>query len=142
LVRALVSPATRKRRDDVSGRPAIAGDLADGLRVGTAVLLLTFQAVMIVHARFDDARYFSWAPHDAQNEYVIEARSEGRSLSDEEVGARYRIPARGVDPRAIAHVIGLVEQYETSRGAGGDIEVVVRWRTNGGAERTWRHPDR
>lgn len=116
--------------------------LADGVRLGAALLLLLFQAVMMVRARFDDARYFSWAPHDSQNEYVIEVRSDDRALSDEEIGVRYRIPARGVDPRAIAHVIRLVEQYERSRGAGDDSEVMVRWRTNGGAERSWRHPRR
>lgn len=122
------------------GRRAV--KLAHGLRLGAALLLLLFQAVMMVHARFDDARYFSWAPHDAQNEYVIAVRLNGRTLTDAEVRERYRIPARGIDPRAIAHVVRLVEQYERSRGAGEGAQVRVRWRTNGGPERSWRHPQR
>lgn len=108
-------------------------------RVGAALALLGFQLVMMTRARFDDARYFSWAPHDSQNEYVIEVRSEGRKLSDEVVEARYRIPPRGVDPRAIAHVIRLVQQYEAENDPDGSLEVRVRWRTNGGPERSWRH---
>jgi len=123
----------------VSRGRGFAVGLAEGVRLGAALLLLLFQGVMMVRARFDDARYFSWAPHDAQNEYVIKVRSHGRSLSDEEIGARYRIPARGVDPRAIAHVIRLVEQYERSQPAAAS-EVMVRWRTNGGPLRSWRLP--
>lgn len=121
---------------------AVAVGPADGVRLGAALLLLLFQVFMMVRSHFDDARYFSWAPHDSQNEYVIEVRSGGRALSEQEIGARYRIPARGVDPRAIAHVIRLVEQYERSRGASYRSTVTVRWRTNGGMERVWRYPSR
>ena len=103
-----------------------------------AGVVLAFQAASIVYARFDDARYFCWAPHDAQNEYVIAVEIDGRSLSPSEVEARYRIPASGVDPRSIAHVTRLVQQYERTLGADDDATVVVGYRINGKALRRWR----
>lgn len=112
-----------------------------GWRGALAWSILTLQAVSVLHARFDDGRYFCWAPHDSQNEYAISVSIDGRPLTAAEVERRYRIPARGVDPRAIAHVTRLVDQYERTVGAEDDAEVTVRYRVNGGPVHHWR-PDR
>lgn len=90
-------------------------------------------------ARFVDTRYFGWAPHDAQYEYRIHATIDGARLSAKEIEARYRIPAEGIDPRAIAHVQGLVRQYETTR-AVERASVRIVWRKNGGPLRQWAYP--
>lgn len=109
-----------------------------GWRGLVAWSVLAIQGVAIVHGRFDDAAYFTWAPHDAQNEYSITVTTDAGVLTPEEVEGRYRIPARGVDPRSIAHVTRLVEQYERTLGAGDGAEAVVRYRVNGGPLREWR----
>lgn len=97
---------------------------------------------MIGFARFDAARYFCWAPHDSQNEYRIHVRFAGHELSESEISARYRIPARGIDPRAIEHVLRLVSHYERSHGATDGASVRVVYRTNGGPEKRWQYRQR
>jgi hypothetical protein len=102
--------------------------------------LLLFQLGAIGYARFVPSRYFCWAPFDAQNEFVIDARVGGRELTAEEIRRRYRRPQRGVDNRAVQHVKDIIIGYETTYGAGEGAEVVLRYRVNGGEERTWRWP--
>lgn len=104
------------------------------------VLFLLFQVAMIVRARFDPDRYFCWAPHDSQNEYEIAVVAGGRELQPDEVSRRYRLPYRGVDPRAIEHIFDIVRHYE-GRLAREPASVTVRYRVNGSPERTWRWPE-
>ena len=112
----------------------------DSLRVVAASVFLAFQLFMVGKARFDPARCWCWAPHDAQNEYRIAVRIDNRLLPSEQVGARYRIRPSGVDPRAIEHVLRLVRQYEETYGAKDDAEVEIRYRTNGGPWQSWHWP--
>lgn len=104
------------------------------------MLFLLFQVGMIVHARFDPARYWCWAPHDQQAEYWIDVEIDGRSLPPEQVARRYRDPWGGIEPRTIEHVIRLVRQYEQTYGRDDGARVVLRYRTNGGPLRVWRWP--
>ncbi|HVS02192.1 MAG TPA: hypothetical protein VMT16_05440 [Thermoanaerobaculia bacterium] len=110
------------------------------LREVVGAIFLLLQVGFIVRARFDPDRYFCWAPHDAQNEYLVEAVVGGRTLRPGEIAARYRMAQRGVDPRAIEHVFDVIRHYE-GRVAAEPAAVVVRYRTNGGEPRVWRWPE-
>jgi len=119
------------------------GKLSPGARWTLGVIgigFLTFQAVMILHGRFSDYRYYNWAPHDSQSEYVISVQVDGRELEADEVNRRYRKHAVGVEARAIAHLIRLVRQHEMTYGLEDDATVTIRWRTNGGEEQEWGWP--
>ena len=112
-----------------------------GIRTGLAAAFLLFQVAMIARARFDPARYFCWAPHDAQNEYEIDVTVDGRALTPEETLARYRMPWGWRNPRAMEHVLRVVRQYEVTYGRGDDAKVSIRYRTNGGPAQRWQWPE-
>jgi hypothetical protein len=101
--------------------------------------LLLAQAGGIVYSRFVPERYFCWAPYDIHTEFVIEARVGGRELNGEEIHARYHIPKAGADHRSPHNVIDLLRRVER-RHRDSSVEVVLRYRVNGGAEQTWRWP--
>jgi len=86
---------------------------------------------MIGYARFDRARYYAWAPHDAQNEYVIIAERDGQGLPRREVGQRFGFHQRSVNPRAIEHVIRAIDHHQRVRGNDEGIAVTLMFRTNG-----------
>ena len=111
------------------------------MRRAFAIAILVFQVGAIVYSRFTPARYFCWAPFDAQNDFTIEARLNGRELTAEEIRARYKRPQRGVDNRSIQHVKDILRGAETIY-AGEPAEVVLRYRTNGGEEQVWNWPPR
>ena len=108
--------------------------------LGVAVLL--FQIGAIIYARFVPARYFCWAPYDAQNDYVIEVVAAGRTLSQDEIRRRYKKRARGTDNRSIQHIKDIISGYETSYGVGEDAQVTLSFRVNGGEEQSWKWPRR
>lgn len=108
------------------------------LRIVIGGLFLLFQIAMIVRARFDDDRYFCWAPHDSQNEYELILSLDGRQLRPEEVFDRYRIPMTGVDPRAIEHIKDIVRAGE--RRSAVAASVTLHYRTNGSERRSWSWP--
>lgn len=112
------------------------------IRTTLAAAFLLFQVVMIVRARFHDARYYCWAPHDRQTEYTIEVEIDGRRLTPTEVADRYRDPWRGVNPRSDTHVLAFVRQYEQTYGRGDDARVVVHYSVNGGPMERWQWPPR
>lgn len=110
------------------------------LRVGLGALLLSAQLGAIVHARFVPSRYFAWAPYDRITLYRISAEVDGRRLTPAEIRARYGLPAHGRDNRAPRHVVDILSGYERTYGSREDARVLLRYRTNGGPERVWRHP--
>ena len=110
------------------------------MRTTIGVAFLLFQLVMIVCARFVPSRYFCWAPYDAQSEYSLEVRINGRSFTSQEIRRRYRRPQKGVDNRSIQHVIDIVQQYEETRGGKDHARVIMKYRVNGGAEKQWQWP--
>ena len=112
------------------------------MRAALALCFLAAQLGMMVYARFDPARYFTWAPHDAQNEYAIHTRVNGIALSEAEMRSRYGLAPTGVDPRAIEHVLRTVRQYHESYGAGEDARARVTYTINGGPEQVWQWPPR
>lgn len=104
-----------------------------------ASVFVAAQFAMIGFARTTDLRYFTWAPHDQQARFEISVHIDGEPLSPDDVHDRYG-RSRGLDPRAAAHVINIVEQYERTYGSGDDAEVVVRYWINGGEEQQWHWP--
>ena len=108
--------------------------------LGVAVLL--FQIGAIIHARFVPARYFCWAPYDAQNDYVIEVVAAGRTLSRDEIRQRYKKRAKGTDNRSIQHIKDIISGYETSYGAEENAQVTLSYRVNDGEEQSWKWPRR
>lgn len=110
-------------------------------RLALAVAFLLAQVASITYARFVPTRYFAWAPYDAITLYDLEVRIDGHQLERREVRRRYSLPI-GRDNRAIQHVIHAVRQYEETYGARDSARVILRYRTNGGRERTWRWPER
>ena len=109
-------------------------------RTAIGLALLAFQVGAIVYARFTDARYFCWAPYDAQNEYVIEASLGGAPLNPEQIRARYRRGPKGVDNRSIQHVKDIVAGVETLYHPDDPAEVTLRYRINGHEEQVWTWP--
>lgn len=109
-------------------------------RNSVVIAFLLFQVAMIVYARFTPTRYFCWAPHDTQNKYAIYVTLDNRELTSREVARRYRIRQEGVDPRAIEHVILLIDHYERTFGRHDSAEVRLEYRTNGGSLTVARWP--
>jgi hypothetical protein len=110
------------------------------VRTAIGVALLAFQLGAIVYARFTEARYFCWAPYDAQNEYVIEARVNGKPLTARQIRTRYRRGPEGVDNRSIQHVKDILAGAETLYHRDDPAEVTLRYRINGHEEQVWRWP--
>lgn len=104
-----------------------------------ASLFIAAQFIMILVGLATDLRFYTWAPHDQQGGYEISAVIDGRELTEPELLERYR-RSRGVDPRAIAHVFNIVEQYETTYGADDGAEVTIRYWINGEGPQVWVWP--
>jgi hypothetical protein len=106
-----------------------------------AVLLLSWQVGMIVYARFDDARYFCWAPHDVIWTFRIETVVGGRTLDTLESARRYRYRRPSMDEHAVEHLFRAIRQYETTYGKDDRAQVTVRYRRNEGPVQEWRYPE-
>lgn len=108
-------------------------------RLGLATAFIVAQFVMIFVGLGLDNRFYTWAPHDQQARYEIAVTLDGRELTDREVNIRYG-RSNGIDPRAAAHVLNIVEQFETTYGSEDNAQVVVRYWINGGEEQVWEWP--
>jgi hypothetical protein len=105
-----------------------------------AILLLS-QLLLIVVSRYTETKYFCWVPYDVQVEYEIDAVVDGRRLTSAEVTRRYRMPSKGVQPRALGNLVDVVQSYERSRRRAGENAVVhVRYRVNGRPPNVWTWP--
>jgi len=109
-------------------------------RLSLACLLLALELAGVIRARFVDTRWFCWAPHNQITEYTIAATVGGRPLSDAEVLARYRLPARGLDDRSYHNVLEIVRLAEERYHPGDNVQVTVTCRVNGHPPFTWRYP--
>ena len=111
------------------------------LRTSIPLLLMAFQAVMIVQARLGTYRYFfCWAPYDVLNEYRIHAELDGQSLDARQIKERYRIPAEGINPRSIYQVLDAIEYVERHDHRDSVARVRVEYRINGVAAPAWEFP--
>lgn len=105
-----------------------------------AALLLSWQVGMIVYARFDDARYFCWAPHDVIWTFRIETDVGGRKLNTSESHQRYRYRRVSMDEHSIEHLFRAIRQYETTYGKDDHAKVTVLYRRNEGPVQEWHYP--
>ena len=107
--------------------------------VGAGVIL--FQVVMIVRARFDDARYFCWAPHDVMWTFELEVTIDGRVLDTRELRQRYRMRRGGFQEHSIVHAMREISQYESTWGKNDHAQVRMTYRKNDGPEQVWVWPE-
>ena len=111
------------------------------LRLFIGLTLLLGQVVMIFVARFHPMRYYSWAPYDSQNEYVIVVKVRGRELPSKQIKKRYRIPARGRNPRSIYQTKDIIAHVERVYYKNDRAKVTLSFRTNGKTVQVWRWPE-
>lgn len=109
--------------------------------------MLVLQVVLFARARFDDRRYFCWAPFHSEARYRIDATVNGRTLDDGAIGERYRIQRLYWDARtrtdwelnSITHVIDVVRATEEALPESERASVVVTYRVNGHGEERWQY---
>jgi len=102
---------------------------------------LALQAALVVRAHVVGTRFFCWAPHDMQTEYVIEATVAGRRLDDAAIRRRYLLASHGWDSHHWRNVASVLRQREERAArAEAAAAVVLRYRVNGRPPETWRWP--
>ncbi|GAB2483862.1 MAG: hypothetical protein EP311_01945 [Cytophagales bacterium] len=109
------------------------------MRYWIIIAFFGLQVVGIILARFQDVRYFAWAPFDQITFYEIYAEVNGLSLSTQEVKKRYGFLSSGRENRSIHHVFDQLKQYESMIGQGDSVKVVVVYRTNGKEGESWEY---
>jgi len=113
------------------------------MRTAIAIIFLSLQLASVVYARFTPRRYFCWAPNDYVVEYRVEVKVHGRSLTPEEVNARYhsRPKYEGRVEHPAEHLMDTIEQYERTYGRNDQAEVHMTWKYNGHPElKHWKWP--
>jgi hypothetical protein len=116
------------------------------MKLGVAFLVL--QSAAILYAQVTPDRYFCWAPFHAQTKYQISAQLRQKKLSEQEISARYKLITIFWDPtkhewwelNEINHVFRILSQYESTYGAGEDVEIEVIYDENGHGPQTWKWP--
>jgi len=111
------------------------------LRTSLGLAFLAWQAGMIVYARFDPGRYFTWSPHDVVWNFELEVEVGGRLLDHEQAIARYRYRRNRKEEHSIEHVKRAVRQYETTFGAGQGARVRLTYDKNGHDPEVWTWPE-
>lgn len=109
-------------------------------RLSLGWLFLLLQVVFIFYARFIPERFFCWAPYDEQTSYEISVTVDGKELSVDEVGKRYRYGHKRTESRTIHNLFSMVRQYETTYGVHDHAEVKIVYSTNGHKKMTWTYP--
>jgi hypothetical protein len=112
------------------------------MRRSAGIALLLLQMVSVAHARFVPSRWLAWAPGDYAVGYRLQVQIKGRSLSSDEVGARYQLPPEGVYENPAQNIIDIVRQRERTYGRNDQAEVVFVYRPNGGLPEEWRWPEK
>ncbi len=111
------------------------------LRRAVGVAFILAQLGSIAYARFVPTRYFCWAPFDALATYQLSVvRADGTALTPAEIRARYHRSAKGLEQRAIQHLMDIISQYERTYGRADGIRATLTYRVNGSEERTWQWP--
>jgi hypothetical protein len=111
-----------------------------GIRKTIGIAFLFAQCGSVLVARFIPERFFCWAPYDEHTSLETRVIIGDSELDAKEVNARYRYLVNGWEPRAIHNVFNIIQQYETTYGAGDSAEVIVTYSKNGHPQQTWRYP--
>jgi len=104
-------------------------------------LFFSVQLLGVIVGRFDEAKFFSWAPYDQISYYEIEALRQGQNLSSETIRDRYHISPKGRENRSIHNIISIVRQYENSYGKGENVNITISYTINGHYSGTWTWPE-
>ena len=110
------------------------------IRLGLGYLFLLFQVILIFYSRYIPERFFCWAPYDEQTSYEILVTIDGKKLSEDEVGKRYRYGQKRMESRTVHNVFNMVKQYEETYGKHDNAQVEIIYSTNGGQNNTWNFP--
>lgn len=108
--------------------------------VGAA--FLAAQVLLVILTQFDDASYFSWAPHTTQIQYELEVQVNGRKLSRDETRWRFGLSNYGWEAHALQNLKDVLIQHGRTYGRADRTEVTLRYRVNGGELQVWRLPER
>lgn len=97
----------------------------------------SLQLIGIGYSRFQDERYFCWAPFDQISIYEIEVKVNGLDLSPEEIKKRYGLTTPGRENRSIHNVFSIIEQFERTYGIDDAVSLKVSFITNGKEQLEW-----
>jgi len=106
------------------------------MRYGLLIVFFGLQVLAVIFSRFQDTRYFAWAPFDQINFYEVSAKRNSIELTAEEVKARYGFLS-GRENRSIYHVFDQVKQLDTAPHVLDTMEVKVIYKTNGKSPEVW-----
>ncbi len=112
-----------------------------GLRKIIGMLFLAAQCVSMAIARFVPEKFFCWAPYDEHTSLNTRVWLKDQELDRKQIDQRYRYFLNGWEPRAIHNVFDIVEQYETTYGAGDSAQVLIQYSTNGHPHKKWHFPN-
>ncbi len=132
-------PEPGARRDRFARRWRL--DFARRFRLAIGGAFLAGLAVAAIVASHHPLRLVHVLPHEGRTVYEINVFTEGRSLSSDEVAARYRIPFRGttaLTPRGLRAIVRHRESHSTTAN---DTFVRMHLRPDGGAEQIWLWPE-
>lgn len=104
-------------------------------------LFFSVQLLGVIGGRFNEAKFFSWAPYDQLSYYEIEVLRQGQSLSSETIRDRYHISPKGRENRSIQNIISIVRQYENTYGKGENVNITISYTINGHHSGIWTWPE-
>ena len=113
--------------------------LTKAIKISTiiGISFLLVQLFFVIYARFIPERFFCWAPFDEHSYYNIDVEIEGKSLSANEINARYKYRSEGWETRSMDNIFSLVKQYEDTYGKYDNADVKIIFTTNGHNESQW-----
>ena len=111
------------------------------MRALVAGVLVLWQLGMIVYARFDLGRYFTWSPHDVVWTFDLVVETPTETLDHDGAVARYRLRRYRRQEHAVEHVKRAVRQYERTHGRDDGARVTMTYDKNGRDPLVWTWPD-
>src|SRR5580658_4899529 len=105
--------------------------------IALLIVLAQVGAVAYVHISGSNERYFAWAPNDYAVVYTISTSVHGHTLTAEQVGDRYDVPAHGLWEYPPQQLMDILNRYEDPYGAGQHAAVTLRYSLDGHPYQTW-----
>lgn len=121
-----------------SRRPGSAAGLLRRAAVAAGVAVLAIQVGIVGYEHLGPTPYFAWAPNDYVVQYRLTATVDGRRLAPPEVRQRYHLAPRGIWYFPAQHIIDDVQQFERTYGSRDRVRVILAYRLDGHAQRTWQ----
>lgn len=113
-----------------------------GPRPLLAAAFLAIQLGLVVHAQFTPRRYFCWAPNDYANTYILQVKTNGFDLTQDQALARYHLLGhKSSYENPTTHIIDTIRQYEQTYGRNDHAQVTLEWSLNGHQQQNWHWPE-